>query len=62
MTYQRKTHDEWDIQQCFDGQWETVNTELTWEDKRRSVREYRDNQPEYPVRSVKRRVRNEEET
>lgn len=53
----RVTRDEWDIEQRGLAGWEVVNCESTARDARRAVREYRENQPEYPVRSVKRRVR-----
>lgn len=59
MTYKRKTRDLFDILQ-YTGPaygWEVVNTEETREDGRRSRREYRENQPEYPVKMVKRRER-----
>jgi hypothetical protein len=55
MAYVRKTRDYWDIeQQTLEG-WEVVTSEVTRTDSRRSLREYRENQPEYPVRAVKRR-------
>ena len=57
MTYQRKTRDYWDIEQLTPQGWEVVNSEETNADRRRSIKEYRDNQPEYPVRSVKHRER-----
>lgn len=57
MTYIRKTRDEWDIEQKTSEGWEVVTSEVTATDARRCVREYRDNQPEYPVRAKKRRVK-----
>lgn len=62
MTYQRKTRDYWDIEQQTGPRygWEVVNSETTRADTKRSLKEYRDNQPEYPVRSVKRRERIEQ--
>lgn len=55
--YQRKTADEYVIQQCFDTGWEDVTTEDNKQDAYQRLREYRANQPEYPVRFIKRRVR-----
>lgn len=55
--YKRKTHDEYDIEQFVCGSWEVVNTETSREDARRSLREYRDNQPEYPARIRKHQVK-----
>lgn len=62
MAYQRKTRDYWDIQQYTGPEygWESVNTEETWKDAKRSLREYRDNQPEYPVRARRKRERIEQ--
>lgn len=57
MAYMRKTQDEFDIEQFCNGSWEVVNTEETWQGAKRSRAEYRENQPEYPVRIVKRRVK-----
>lgn len=52
---QRKTRDIWVVQQYTSQGWEDVNAEETRQDGKRSVKEYRDNQPEYPARLVKRR-------
>lgn len=57
MTYSRKTRDEYDIEQRTTEGWEIVNSEATRRDAQRSAREYRENQPEFAVRIVKRRVR-----
>jgi hypothetical protein len=59
VTYVRKTRDVYDIQQYTGKQygWETVLTvELVWA-ARQHKREYAENQPEFPVRIVKRRVK-----
>ena len=56
MAYQRKTVDEYEIQQHIYGTWETVTTEETMKSAREQRKCYQDNQPEYPVRIVKRRV------
>jgi hypothetical protein len=58
MAYIRKTHEEYDIEQFCYGSWEVVNTELTWQDAKRSRAECRENQPEYPVRIRMHRVKN----
>jgi hypothetical protein len=57
MAYVRKTRDEWDIQQYTGPQygWESVCSEGTWKEARETLRLYRTEQPEYPVRAVKRR-------
>lgn len=59
MTYKRKTRDFWDIQQYTGAEygWETVTAEDTWKDAKRALREYRENQPEYPVRAKRKRER-----
>ena len=64
MTYIRKTRDVWDIEQNFGYGygWEVVTSEETRKDAQRARQEYRDNQPEYPVRIIKRRERIEEAT
>ena len=53
MVYLRKTVDAWDIRQYLDGSWETVSCEPTRAEAKQAVREYRENQPEYRVKSVK---------
>lgn len=55
MAYVRKTRDYWDIEQKSEQGWEVVSSEVTRADTKRALKEYRENQPEYPVRSVKRR-------
>ena len=57
MAYKRKTRDYWDIEQLVYGSWEVVNAEDSWKDARRSLKEYRENQPEYPVRARRKRER-----
>lgn len=58
MAYIRKTKDEFHIQQHTGTGygWETVCTEETRTEARQRKREYRENQPEYPVRVIKKRV------
>jgi len=50
--YKRKTKDVWQVQQYTGGQygWETVVTEQTYREARERLKEYRENQPEYPAR------------
>ena len=55
MAYVRKTRDYWDIEQHTECGWEVVSSEVTRVDTKRALKEYRENQPEYPVRSVKHR-------
>jgi len=57
MAYQRKTRDYWDIEQHTGYGWEVVNAEETWKDAKRSLKEYRENQPMFGVRARKRRER-----
>ena len=49
------------IQEYYSGSgWEDVNTEITWTDAKRSIKEYRENMPQYPHRIVTRKERIEE--
>lgn len=57
MPYVRKTRDEFDIEQKTCQGWEVVYSENTAREARERRKEYRENQPEYPVRIKKRRVR-----
>ena len=64
MNYQRKTRDLYVVQQNFgygDG-WEDVSAADTRKEARDDLRAYRENQPEYPARIVKRRERIEHTT
>lgn len=56
MTYIRKTRDEFQVHQMRAGQWEEVHCEETWRAARERLKEYRTNQPEAPVKIIKRRV------
>lgn len=60
MAYERKTRDEFDIEQLFPDGWEVVTCEETYAAAREQAKCYRENQPEYRVRITKRRVRIEE--
>ena len=56
--YKRKTHDEYEIQGNCGYGWEVETTEETWADAKAQAKCYREN-VNYPIRIVKRRVRNE---
>ena len=62
MAYVRKTTDEFEIQQYTGAQygWECVCSEETRKEAKERKKEYRNNQPEYAVRIVKKRVKKEE--
>jgi len=51
----RKTRDYWAIQQYTEQGWEDVHTVDSWREARQSLKEYRENQPEYLVRAQVRR-------
>lgn len=59
MAYIRKTRDYWSIQQYTGREygWEEVTAEDTWREARARLKEYRENQPEYPVRARRKRER-----
>lgn len=59
MAYQRKTVDEFQVQQWTAQGWEEVTAEDSRRDAREQARCYRENQPEYPVRVVCKRVSKE---
>lgn len=63
MRYKRKTRDYWAIEQYtgYRCGWEEVCAESRLADARKRVKEYRENQPEYPVRMKLKRERIEEE-
>lgn len=50
--YTRKTFDRWEVQQYTGAQygWENVYSADSHRDARERCKEYRENQPEYPVR------------
>ena len=52
MAYKRKTRDTWEVQQYTGRQygWECATGAETYREARQYAKEYRDNQPEYPVR------------
>lgn len=57
MAYVRKTKDIYIIQQYTGPQygWEDVDCQETFTEAKNSKKDYRENQPEYPVRIQKRR-------
>lgn len=55
--YKRKTQDEYNILQNTPEGWEIVNCENSYKLARESLKEYRDNQPEYEVKIKKSRVK-----
>ena len=57
--YQRKTTDEYEIQGNYGYGFEMVTTEETWKAAREQLKCYRENEPEYIHRIVKKRVKNQ---
>jgi hypothetical protein len=59
MATKRKTRDEWEIQQFIAPRygWERVCTETMLKEAKERLKEYRENQPEYDVRMVKKRIK-----
>jgi len=55
--YKRKTIDVYDIEGDYGQGFECVSCETTYDDKRRCLREYRENEPGIVFRVVKRRER-----
>lgn len=60
MAYERKTIDTWELQLNYGYGWEYTLTEFTRKEARARLKEDRENQPQYPARLVKKRVRKEE--
>ena len=54
MAYERKTIDTWELQLNYGYGWEYTLTEFTREEARARLKEYRENQPQYPARLVRR--------
>lgn len=52
MSYTRKTKDEFHVQQYTgpEHKWESVCADETRKEARQTLKEYRENQPEYPAR------------
>lgn len=57
MAYKRKTIDVYDIEGNYGQGFEAVNTETDWNAARRSIREYRENEPGIAFRLKRRRER-----
>lgn len=51
--YVRKTVDVWELQLNYGFGWEETLTEYTRKEARERLKEYRENQPQYPARIVK---------
>lgn len=56
--YKRKTHDEYVIEQDWGLGWEEVCREDTLREGNARMDEYYDNEPDIPVRLIKKRVLN----
>ncbi len=57
--YVRKTVDSWVLERNYGCGWEYILTEYTRSEGLARLGEYRENQPEYPVRLIKKRERKE---
>jgi len=57
--YVRKTVDEWHTQGEYGCGWETVTIDDNKADAMQMLRDYELNEPEYPHRVIKKRVRKE---
>lgn len=55
MAYQRKTYDEWDVESLYEGEWSLECHNATYEEAKRTLREYRENCPGTQFRMRKRR-------
>lgn len=60
MAYVRKTHDVFEVQSLYNGEWETVYESLNRQDSRLRLKEYRENEPETAHRLHTKREYNEE--
>lgn len=60
MAYTRKTYDEWTIQGMYGAYgWEDVSAYDNRKEARGDLKAYRENEPQYPHRLIKRRIRKE---
>lgn len=57
MPYTRTTADEFIIQQFTSCGWEDVDFHETYKAAKINLKLYRENQPDYPARLIKRRVK-----
>jgi len=51
---------EWHTQGNYGCGWETVTIDETYAEGKQMLRDYRENEPQYPHRLIKRRVQNDE--
>jgi len=59
MAYTRKTVDEYQVHGNYGQGWEEVCSETTRKDARQRLREYRENEPQYPHKLIVKRIRKE---
>ena len=59
MAYIRKTKDEYHTQSDYGCGWETVTIDDNYADAKQMLKDYRENEPQYPHRIIKKRVRKE---
>jgi hypothetical protein len=57
--YIRTTYDQYEIQGNYGQGWEAVCAESTRKEARARLKEYNENEPQYPHRIVKRRIKKE---
>jgi hypothetical protein len=55
--YIRKTYDEYQIWSNYGYGWEETCAEETYKEAKERLKEYRENQPQYPHKIVKRQIR-----
>lgn len=55
--YKRKTEDEYQIHQHTCQGWEEVSAYQNWKECKVDLKAYRENQPEFPVKMIKRRIK-----
>jgi len=59
MAYKRKTIDIWELQINYGCGWEYTFTAYTKKEGMERLKEYRENEPRYPARLIKKRIRKE---
>jgi hypothetical protein len=57
MSYTRKTRDEFEVQGNYGHRWEVLTIDETLEESEAILKDYRDNEPSFPHRIVKKRVK-----
>jgi hypothetical protein len=59
MAYKRLTQDEYIVQgnYNYDNEWEDLTAESTRKEAKKRLKEYRENEPQYSHRLIKRRVK-----